>query len=181
MNKARRATWPSHRKPNRGGPRLPRAAALALVLLLTALGFPGTAAQEGQSRSQDVAILTDGPEKARGIAYLPSNVLAHFRARYEYLGSPIEVLYTEEEIVRFARWEGLRCEGYQLYRVADGSGSREAARPVFFYQAQEYSLFLQLPREYLCTFLQRFMRKFVYFRSVREMPSSRPPFPAIVD
>ncbi|MCF7948872.1 MAG: hypothetical protein K9M94_09840 [Spirochaetia bacterium] len=178
MNKG----WGAHR---RGAPlQLPAAAAVAaaLVLLLPALSFPGSvAAQEDQPQSQDVAILTDGPEKARGIAYLPSNVLPHYRARYEYLDSRIEVLYTEEEIVRFAQWEGVRCEGYQLYRVAGGSGSREAARPVFFYQAQEYSLFLQLPREYLCTFLQRFMRKFIYFRSVRDMPSERPPFPAIVD
>jgi len=177
-------TWPRALRLNksRGARLLPAAAAVALLLLLPALGFPGPAvAQEDQPQSQDVAILTDGPEKARGIAYLPSNVLPHFRAGYEYLDSSIEVLYTEEEIVRFARWEGVSCEGYQLYRVDEGSGSREAARPVFFYQAEGYSLFLQVPREYLCSFLQRFMRKFVYFRSVREMPSTRPPFPAIVD
>jgi len=182
-------TWPralrlnkSWRVSNIWAARLLKAAAVALVLLLSVLGFPGpAAAQTDQAQSQDVAILTDGPEKARGIAYLPSNVLPHFRARYEYLDSSIEVLYTEEEIVRFARWEGVRCEGYQLYQVNGGSGSREAARPVFFYQTEEYSLFLQLPREQLCSFLQRFMRKFVYFRSVREMPSERPPFPAIVD
>ena len=179
-------TWPRALQLNKSrrrepGPRVWLLPVL-LLLLLPALGFPGVAAaQEDQPQSQDIAILTDGPEKARGIAYLPSNVLPHYRARYEYLDSRIEVLYTEEEIVRFSQWEGVRCEGYQLYRITDGSGSREAARPVFFYQAQEYSLFLQLPREYLCTFLQRFLRKFVYFRSVREMPSNRPPFPAIVD
>src|SRR6056297_837622 len=96
----------------------------ALVILLPALSFPGTAAaQEDQPQSQDIAILADGPEKARGIAYLPSNVLPHYRARYEYLDSRIDVLYTEEEIVRFSQWEGVRCEGYQLYRLSDGSGS----------------------------------------------------------
>ena len=142
--------------------------------------------QEEELSSQDVALLTDGPSAARGLPFLPPNVIAHYKGHYEYLGNQITLYYTETEIVRFSEWEAVDCTGYRLYRlsgVAGSAGGTESvvARPVFFYQTDEYSLFVQVKQQYLCTFFPRFMSKFIYFRSVQNMPSNRPPFPAVVD
>lgn len=191
-----RATWPR-------ALRLSRAAVLLAVLIFAAapavlLQPAFLEAQEQQDQqeeelsSQDVALLTAGPAAARGLPFLPPNVIAHFKGHYEYLGSQITLYYTESEIVRFSEWEAVDCTGYRLYRLSGGAGSAESAesagaaesavaRPVFFYQADEYALFIQVRPQYLCTFFPRFMSKFVYFRSVRDIPANRPPFPAVVD
>ncbi len=187
-----------------------RAAAIPAVLLAVLLaaasliGPARLAAQQieqpdDERGSQDVAVLADGPSAARGLPFLPPNVIAHYRGRYEYLGSAIDVFYTEQEIVRFSEWPAVDCEGYRLYRLAGGAGNAGGAaisadgqgdaggpetvvaRPVFFYQNDEYALFVQMPQRYLCTFFPRFMSKFIYFRSVQNMPANRPPFPAVVD
>ncbi len=173
----------------KGPERLPWAVVLAAVILLAIPAF--TAAQQNSpqddqqqrddTRSQDVAILTDGPEADRGIPFLSSNVIPHYRARYEYFDAAIKVYYTEKEIVRFSKWEEVRCGTYVLYRVTPSNSTTEARVPVYFYQRGEYALFVQISSEYLCTFLPRFMSKFIYFRSVQDLPTDRPPFPAIVD
>ncbi|MFW5712343.1 MAG: hypothetical protein ACOCZA_10385 [Spirochaetota bacterium] len=177
-----------------------RAAAGLLVLVLAGvLGIgPGPArlaAQQGddEAGSQDVALLSDGPELGRGLPFLPANVIPHYRGRYEYQKSEIDVFYTEKEIVRFSSWQPVDCEGYRLYRL-DGAGQSEGQaagqpadvgpiveRPVFFYETDQYALFIRAEQRYLCTFFPRFMSEFVYFRSVQNFAANRPPFPAVVD
>ena len=191
-----------------------RAAVCAFVLTLLCSMGPGAARlaaqQDEDPASQDVALLVNGPALARGMPFLPANVIPHYRGRYEYKNSIIDVFYTENEIVRFSGWQALDCGDYRLYqlrrprpdeneRPAEGNDGQAASRPldgaseqsnaagtltiqpVFFYQTDEYSLFIRLEQRYLCTFFPRFMSKFIYFGSVQNMPTSRPPFPAVVD
>ncbi len=197
-----------------------RTAGCLLVLVLAGVMWigPGSvrlAAQEDdEPGSQDVALLTDGPELARGLPFLPANVIQHYRGRYEYLHKEIDIFYTEKEMLRFSSWQPVDCEGYRLYRLAgapnaagsadtgraedsrqedsqqEGSrptlGEPDAAkpvvrRPVFFYQTDQYALFIRVEQQYLCTFFPRFMSKFIYFRSVQDFVANRPPFPAVVD
>ncbi len=179
------------------------AAGLLVLIFMGGMVFgPGVgrlSAQEDEGPgSQDVALLNDGPELVRGLPFLPANVIPHYRGHYEYQKSDIEVFYTEREIVRFSDWQAANCGRYRLYRVSRVSRSTPASqsagaddqiegvrpivtRPVFLYQTDEYSLFIRVEQQYLCTFFSRFMSKFIYFRSVENIPSSRPPFPAVVD
>ena len=134
--------------PRLEGPeRLPWAVVLAAVMLLlpsisaaqqnTQDGRQDDQQQRADTRSQDVAILTDGPEADRGIPFLSSNVIPHYRARYEYFDAAIKVYYTEKEIVRFSKWEEVRCGNYVLYRVTPSNSTAEARVPVYFYQREE--------------------------------------------
>lgn len=198
-----RAIWPRALRlsraaaaPRRVAPRRFSARAAACLLVLTLAGLMGmgpgggrftaqlAAQQDDAPGSQDVALLTDGPELARGLPFFAANVIPHYRGGYEYRGNKIEVFYTENEIVRFSGWQAVDCGNYRLYRVSSAvliNAPPIVERPVFLYQTDEYSLFIRTEQQYLCTFFPRFMRKFVYFRSVQEIAAKRPPFPALVD
>jgi hypothetical protein len=61
------------------------------------------------------------------------------------------------------------------------TADKAAPRAVFFYEDQDYYLFFAFEDELNCTFVRRFLTRFEYFRSVQDLPSKRPPFPAVVD
>ncbi len=168
------------------GPARPMVSILCSVLLSAfALFHPLQLAAQNQNepQSQDVALLVDGPKAARGIPFVPPNVIQHYKGTYEYFDSKIIVYYTEKEIVRFSSWELLSCGSYRVYRINNKKTNAPAdpMLPIYYYQSEDYSLFLQVSSDYMCTFLQRFMSKFIYFRSVQDLPTDRPPFPAVVD
>jgi len=169
---------------------------ILLILGITSAGSPGSSrligptglqvlqAQEigeGNLQAQDVALLLRGPEEGKGLPFLRTNVIDHFRGVYSYLEKDILVYYTEHRIVRFETWTPVSCGNFRLYRLDRGQIEASAPGAVFFFRDEDFSLFFAFEAELDCTFVQRFLVRFNYFRSVRDLPSRRPPFPAVVD
>ncbi|HDQ13460.1 MAG TPA: hypothetical protein ENN41_01415 [Sediminispirochaeta sp.] len=156
-SQARRGTWPA-------------------VLLVLVLATPGLWAQsDDEGRAPDdttVAILERGPVAERGLPFLPRNVISHYRGYYSLEGDAIKVYYTEQEIVRFSRWPAVDCGPLQLYQV-EGE--------VYFGQFPDFYIFVEFEQSLRCDFVNQFISRLNYFRSVQDMNAGRPPFPAILE
>ncbi len=176
----------------------------AFLLLFFSIGAGSAVqAQSGADDQlpQDIAILVRGPVRSDRLPFFQPNAIENYAGYYSFRGEDIIVYHTNREIVRFEEWEPAACGSLQLYRV-DASGdpvipaasdSDSAAVPaeqrlkqpeqaaVYFYQNGTYALFFSFPGELNCDFIERFLLRFDYFRTVRELPSKRPPFPAVVE
>lgn len=136
---------------------------------------------------QDIAILVRGPVRNDRLPFFQPNAIENYAGYYTFRGEDIIVYHTDREIVRFEEWEPVSCGGVQLYRVgaAGVPGTTAAADgdspAVYFYQNGTYALFFSFTGELNCDFVERFLLRFDYFRTVRELPSKRPPFPAVVE
>jgi len=156
----------------------------AFLLLFFSMGA-GTAAQAQSSADdqipQDIAVLVRGPVRNDRLPFFQPNAIENYAGYYTFREQDITVYYTDREIVRFEQWEPVSCGPLQLYRL-EYTDPEEAAPPaVYFYQTDTYSLFFSFPGELNCDFIERFLLRFDYFRTVRELPAKRPPFPAVVE
>lgn len=183
---------------------------ISLFFILLVFTSPDTiVAQESDtdSQSQDIAILVRGPEHNGGLPFLQPNAIENYAGYYSFRGQEITVYYTTREIVRLDNWEPVACSTIQLYQLDTGSagadaagaetsganavetsgaetaapGSADSAPHVYFYQDERFSIFFSFSKELNCLFAERFLLRFDYFRSVQDLPSKRPPFPAIVE
>lgn len=165
----------------------------AAFLLLFFLIGAGTAVQAQSSADdqlpQDIAILVRGPVRNDRLPFFQPNAIENYAGYYTFRGQDITVYYTERDIVRFEEWGPVSCDGVQLYRVG-AADSDSAAVPAeqqpeqaaaYFYQNDTYALFFSFPGELNCDFVGRFLLRFDYFRTVRDLPTKRPPFPAVVE
>jgi hypothetical protein len=173
----------------------------AFLLLFFSIGAGSAVqAQSGADDQlpQDIAILVRGPVRNDRLPFFQPNAIENYAGYYTFRGQDIIVYHTDREIVRFEEWEPVSCNGVQLYRVGasgvqgtpDAADSSSTAVPaeqqpeqaaVYFYQNDTYVLFFSFTGELNCDFVERFLLRFDYFRTVRELPSKRPPFPAVVE
>jgi hypothetical protein len=135
-------------------------------------------------------------------SYLGKSILVYYTereiVRYE-TWQPVDCgggtrLYRLDETLMDRYRAVLEASGERAFESTgkkDGAGKNEAPtaapadkaapRAVFFYEDQDYYLFFAFEDELNCTFVRRFLTRFEYFRSVQDLPSKRPPFPAVVD
>jgi hypothetical protein len=130
---------------------------------------------------EPLGVLVSGPAESRGIPFLPTNTIEHYLGRYETAEGEVLVYYTEKEIVPLGSWETGSCGALSLRRfLVDESGTVE---PVAFFGAEEYRLFFRFGSGAVdCGFIETFLNRFRYFRSLPEDGggTETPPFPAVV-
>jgi len=150
------------------------------LVLIAALLNAAAALFAQQEEAEPLGILIRGPVSSRGLPFLPANSIRHYRGRYETSGGEILVRYTEEEIVPRESWERSRCGSREL-RVFRVASETERAVPVAYIPGEGYHLFFRFTGGALdCSFIDVFIQRFRYFRSVPGGDSEAPPFPAIV-
>ena len=179
--------------------RIRRSASAGILLIVLLSLIPGvlfaqsSTAQELQS--QDVAILLKGPEYGQRLPFFQPNAIEYYAGYYSFRDQEIIVYYTDRDIVRFEEWEPAACNSVGLFRInpadpvnaAGSPGLEDSATPagsgpvVYFYQNGTYVLFFSFAEGLNCSFIERFLLRFDYFRSARSIPSKRPPFPAVVE
>lgn len=154
--------------------------AAAGALLLMFLVPTGTSAQD--SAGEPLGVLVRGPVSSRGIPFLPTNTIAHFRGLYETPEGEVLVYYTEEEIVPLSGWERDSCGDQPLYRF-DFTAESGRSPVIAYFSGEGYHLFFRFRSGLLaCDFVQTFLSRLRYFRSLPEsrVASGMPPFPAII-
>ena len=162
--------------------------AVAVVLFfslgLTVGGAQNAGDGSSEQQPQDVGVLLKGPEYGERLPFLQPNAIEHYSGRYAFRDREITVYYTERDILRLEEWESAVCGAVQLYRLplpeSEGQEGPEGWE-VYFFRNGSYVLFFGFDGELNCTFVIRFLQRFDYFRSVRNLPSKRPPFPAVVE
>ena len=153
---------------------------LLAAVLFTVLFTAGARLPAQQEETEPLGILVRGPVLGRGLPFLSANSIRHYQGRYETSGGDILVRYTEEEIVPLESWESVRCGSREL-RVLRASSEAETTVPVAYVEGEGYHLFVRFTGGALdCSFLDVFMQRFRYFRSLPGQGSKTPPFPAIV-
>jgi len=122
-------------------------------------------------------LLASGPVKRYGILVLPANAIPHYEGVYRAGDFTITVRYTEESVVIPPDWVDRRCGTLPL-RFTSGYGVFH-----YVYAAEEgWSAFFEIPENYGedCPFIQRFVQRLRYFKSVSEATGTVP-FPAVVE
>jgi hypothetical protein len=146
---------------------------MAVLAILLLLAGPPAGAQSGQ------AILQRGPLAARGIPFLPPNVLRAYRGEYLAAETRIVVYFTRESLVLPAGWRPASCGQDTLLRVPDEEF------PTFCYAdpgEAGYSLFLSFesfeaePFPW-CAWTEAFLQRLRYLLAF----SSEVPFPAVIE
>ncbi|MFP4492019.1 MAG: hypothetical protein ACLFNZ_11130 [Spirochaetaceae bacterium] len=197
-------------------------AVLLLLSLLGTVAVPKISAQEssggetGSSSREEstVSVLVSGPTSGRGIPFLPPNAIEYHRGVYELPEQNLLLHHTRREIVPPSSWEEKACGGTplltfytkwkdlpetvtEIWPVSDKNTLQASPlQPVTaFYSGEDYYLFFTfLGGTVSCDFVESFIEKFLYFRSVSRGEESRagreesskgpvppPPFPAVLD
>jgi hypothetical protein len=123
------------------------------------------------------AILADGPVLRFGILALPANATKYFEGTYTQGFHTIIVRYSEENIVIPAEWVTTRCGTLPLRFTVENNTVHYA-----YSQEETWAVLFELPDEYelSCAFIERFLQRLRYFKSVSESEEAVP-FPAIVE
>lgn len=126
--------------------------------------------------SPENAVLHSGPDPQRGILVLQANAIRHYQGVYVHDGVKLTVRYSEEHIVIPSGWVTRRCGTLPVsFTVENGTLH-------YVYQAEEqWYVFFEIPESYGrdCAFIERFLQRFRYFRSVTG--SGNVPFPAVLE
>lgn len=135
------------------------------------------AARNETSASSGPALLESGPVRRYGILILPANAIGHYQGVYEDGEFSITVRYTEEDIVVPSDWVTRRCGDDAVWFITD-----DQIIHYLYGSGDGWYTFFEFPRDYgeECVFIQRFLQRLRYFKSVAESPDSVP-LPAIVE
>ncbi len=131
--------------------------------------------------SREVKLYLDvGPVPARGLLFLPVNVIDHFRGEYsdpDY-DEPITVYYTREPIPVLPSWLRRPCPTAELLVVE----REEKSTVVYLENDRRWNLFIRFPTAYedTCGFVDAFVNRFIYFLEVVD-DDTVPPFPAVLE
>ena len=152
--------------------------------LLLASGIAGTAGlgslfaqEQEQEQEQELGVLLKGPLIRKGIPFLYPNAIPVFYGEYEYRNKKIIIYFSEEEIVRSDSWLPFECPERTLYRI-----KREERVVLYFRDENKWSVFFSLPVELEtpCRFIDKFLERFLYFRSIARGESIAT-FPAVLE
>lgn len=142
---------------------------------------PELASEPPNAPSSGTALLESGPVTRYGILVLPANAISHEEGVYTDGPATITVRYTEDEILIPADWVTSVCgsaQGSTRLRF-----TLEESRLHFVYPSpEEWAVLFDFPDGYekTCEFIERFLQRLRYFKSVSKDAESVP-FPAIVE
>ena len=141
-----------------------------LVLATTALAL---VAAEGEGP----VYLARGPHPGRGLWFLSPNTIAYDLGEYRDGDSSIYVYYTDEEIVPGSAWAKGDCSQNQTLLLPSSDALMH-----FFDSGEGWAVFFEMPPGYeqSCGFIEVFLRRLGYFKSVTA-PGSGVPLPAILE
>jgi hypothetical protein len=141
------------------------------------LGGIETVPASGEEPGDTRAVYDVGPVRAKGLLFLPVNVIDHYRGEYTIGDHRIVVYFTAFGIERFREWERYECASRPLFLV-----ERNDERSILFFEDDDFALFFAIPSGFDrgCQFVDAFVRRFLYFRQVSEADGA-PPFPAILE
>jgi len=147
--------------------------AVAMAAFLAVTIVPLTA-QEESGR----VFLDSGPTRARGLRFLPVNVLPHYRGEYRVPEGVITVYYTDREVAVYPSWKRIDCSRVDLLRIP----YRDAEVIAYLVDNRSWDLFFSFPPDYgdVCLFVTTFVSRFLYFLQA-DTYSAVPPFPAILE
>ena len=157
---------------------------LAVSLAGTSAGTAPPYAQEGDAADsengeteRELGVLLRGPLIKKGIPFLYPNALPVFYGEYTYRKVKILVYFTEEEIVRSDSWQPFECPKRTLYRL-----EREEKLLLYFRNENGWSVFFSMPEkiETPCRFIDKFLDRFLYFRSISR-DRNIATFPAVLE
>lgn len=132
-------------------------------------------ADSDPSVDPSVAILHDGPNRGRGIGFLPPNIIEYQRAEYEIAEGLVALWYVPFQTPLWEIASTFRCDGEVIGRVETIEGT------VHVQQSDGVALFMRFPEELsdVCAFIRPFLRDLRFFqRANRDDPLV--PFPAFV-
>lgn len=122
-----------------------------------------------------VAVLHDGPNRGRGIGFLPPNIIEYQRAEYAITEGLVALWYVPFETPLWEIASTFRCDGEVIGRVDTIEGTLHVQ------QSDGVALFMRFPEELsdVCAFIRPFLRDLRFFqRANRDDPLV--PFPAFV-
>jgi len=138
---------------------------------------PEPSAVNEEAESSLEAVLQDGPDERFGILLLPANAIRHYEGIYEHNGYTIIVRYTTDDVILPDNWVTRRCGTVPLRFTLENGAVHYA-----YLEDGNWVVFFEIADSYEngCSFIERFLQRLRYFKSVTDNPETVP-FPAIVE